>query len=102
MIPGLALRIIRAWRDLGTAIPQHLPVRRAWGGAGSVPVEPAVPVPCPKPRGWFYIDAQGVPRGPFPLESMRQWYAEGYFPAGRPWLVKLEHSSYWGQVYQCS
>ena len=32
---------------------------------------------------WYYIDQQGQEQGPFPLETMKNWYQAGYFTAAQ-------------------
>ena len=59
----------------------------------------AAPQPPParrqQPDEWFYVDTQGTEQGPFPLKSMRQWYAAGYFPKEQRILAKQGDDSEW-------
>lgn len=38
---------------------------------------------------WFYLDSTGQEFGPFPSETMRDWFTQGFFPIGEELLVRL-------------
>lgn len=38
---------------------------------------------------WFYLDSTGQEFGPFPSETMRDWFSQGHFPIGEELLVRL-------------
>mmetsp|Transcript_106311 Transcript_106311/g.266301 ORF Transcript_106311/g.266301 Transcript_106311/m.266301 type:complete len:304 (-) Transcript_106311:159-1070(-) len=40
-------------------------------------------------QDWFYLDSTGQEFGPFPSETMRDWFTQGFFPIGEELLVRL-------------
>lgn len=38
---------------------------------------------------WFYLDSTGSEYGPFPASTMRDWFAQGFFPIGEDLPVRL-------------
>lgn len=38
---------------------------------------------------WYYLDSTGQEFGPFPSETMRDWFTQGFFPIGEELLVRL-------------
>lgn len=38
---------------------------------------------------WFYLDSTGSEYGPFPASTMRDWFAQGFFPIGEELPVRL-------------
>ncbi|GMS84080.1 hypothetical protein PENTCL1PPCAC_6255, partial [Pristionchus entomophagus] len=41
--------------------------------------QPPAPTAPSKPANFFYLDPNGVERGPFPLDQMEAWFSMGYF-----------------------
>jgi len=40
-------------------------------------------------QDWYYLDSMGQEFGPFPSETMRDWFTQGFFPIGEELLVRL-------------
>jgi len=38
---------------------------------------------------WYYLDSTGQEFGPFPSDTMRDWFQQGHFPIGEEMLVRL-------------
>jgi len=49
----------------------------------------AAPLDIGENPEWFYLDSTGQEFGPFPSETMRDWFTQGFFPIGEELLVRL-------------